>query len=222
MVLSRLAGRSLVADQVFDAIHHAIMSGELPAGARLRIRDLAEELGTSPMPVRDAIVRLEQGGLAQRVPHRGAIVTQLSPGELVTVYDTRLLLEREATRLGSQHLTPDDGALMQRQHRLMMDAVDAGHRAEALDHDESLLTVLYAASGNDVLVELIQALWQRCRPYKLVGVEGALHQSDPDVWSFQDPLITAALNHDSAAAVMITERSLTRATLRIQAMLDRK
>ena len=79
MALLKLAQRSLVADQVFDAIHQAIMSGDLPAGARLRIRDLADELGTSPMPVRDSIVRLEQAGLAQRVPHKGAIVTQLTP-----------------------------------------------------------------------------------------------------------------------------------------------
>jgi DNA-binding GntR family transcriptional regulator len=222
MALLKLAERSLVADQVFDAIHQAIMSGDLPAGARLRIRDLADELGTSPMPVRDSIVRLEQAGLAQRVPHRGAIVTQLSPAELVSVYDTRLLLEREATRLGSQHVTPADGERMREQHGLMMDAVRAGRRAEALNHDESLLTVLYAASGNEVLVELIQALWQRCRPYKLVGVQGTRNQSDPDVWSSQGPLIAAALDHDPVAAVAITERSLTSATARIQAMLDRE
>ena len=220
MALLRLAERSLVADQVFDAIHQAIMSGALPAGARLRIRDLAAELGTSPMPVRDSIVRLEQAGLAQRVPHKGAVVTNLSPAELVTIYDTRLLLEREATRLGSQHVTPADGALMHEQHRLMMDAVRAGRRAAALDHDEALLTVLYTASGNDVLVDLIQALWQRCRPYKLFGVEGARNRADPDVWSFQGPLVAAALDHDVAAAVAITERSLTSATARIQATLD--
>ena len=220
MALLRLAGRTLVADQVFDAIHQAIMSGDLPAGSRLRIRDLADELGTSPMPVRDSIVRLEQAGLAQRVPHRGAVVTDLSPAELVTVYDTRLLLEREATRLGSRHLTPADGALMREQHALMVAAVEAGRRAEALDHDEALLSVLYRASGNAVLVELVQALWQRCRPYKLVGVTGAGHQADPGAWSFQGPLVEAALDHDVDAAVAITERSLSSATARIQAMLD--
>jgi DNA-binding GntR family transcriptional regulator len=221
MTLPRLAERSLVADQVFDAIHQAIMSGDLPAGARLRIRDLAAELGTSPMPVRDAIVRLEQAGLAQRVPHKGAIVAQLTPAELVSVYDTRLLLEREATRLGSQHVTQQDGVRMREEHRRMMAAVEAGNRAEALNRDEALLTVLYAAAANVVLLELIHALWQRCRPYKLVGVGSDLGRSDPGVWSFQEPLITAATNHDAAAAVAITERSLTSATARIQALLDR-
>lgn len=220
VALLKLAERSLVADQVYDAIHSAIMTGDLPAGSRLRIRDLADELGTSPMPVRDSIVRLEQAGLAQRVPHKGAVVTKLSPAELVAVYDTRLLLEREATRLGSQRLTPAEGAQMRREHDRMMSAVAAGRRADALNHDEALLTVLYVASGNDVLVELIQGLWQRCRPYKLFGVEGAINHADPELWSFQERLITAALAHDVEAAVAVTEQSLTSATARIRRMLD--
>ena len=74
MVLPRLAEPSLVADKVFTAIHEAIMSGELPAGARLRVRDLALQVGTSVMPVREAIRRLEEAGLAERVPHKGAVV----------------------------------------------------------------------------------------------------------------------------------------------------
>lgn len=220
MALLKLAERSLVADQVFEAIHSAIMSGALPAGSRLRIRDLADELGTSPMPVRDSIVRLEQAGLAQRVPHKGAVVTTLSPAELVSVYDTRLLLEREATRLGSARLTRAEGEQMRREHQRMLEAVEAGQRAEALDRDEKLLTVLYVASGNPVLVEVIQALWQRCRPYKLVGIEGAATHADPAVWSFQGPLVDAATDRDVAAAVEITERSLISATARIQSMLD--
>ena len=66
MVVSRLEEPSLLTDRVFTAIHAAIMSGELPAGARLRVRDLALQVGTSVMPVREAIRRLEEAGLAER------------------------------------------------------------------------------------------------------------------------------------------------------------
>ena len=90
VLISRLGAPLLLTDQVFSAIHEAIMSGDTRTGARLRIRDLAAQLGTSPMPVREAIGRLEQAGLAQRVPHKGAVVIDLSPAELVHVYDTRL------------------------------------------------------------------------------------------------------------------------------------
>lgn len=219
MTLPRLSDRPLVSDQVFGAIHEAIMSGDIPAGSRLPIRDLADQLGTSPMPVRDALARLEQVGLAKRVPHRGTVVARLTPAELVAVYDTRLVLEREATRLGSQHLTGAEAGQMRAQHRLMLEAVASGRRVEALDHDEALLTILYAASGNDVLVELIHGLWRRCRTYKLLGVRGAASDADPTVWTFQEQLVEAAAAHDTATAVAVTEHSLVSATTRIRSML---
>ena len=67
MPLARLELGGRVGDQVFSAIHTAILRGELRAGARLRIRDLADELGTSVMPVREAIRRLEEIGLVEMV-----------------------------------------------------------------------------------------------------------------------------------------------------------
>jgi len=219
MTVTKLPEPSLVTDQVFAAIHDAIMSGQLPAGARLRIRDLAEQLGTSPMPVRGAIIRLEQSGLAQRVAHKGAVVTNLTPSELVHVYDTRLLLETEATRLGSRVLSPAEADQMRVAQQRMLDAVHDGRGADALNHDEALLTILYKAAGNPVLLELIRSLWQRCRPYKLLGVQPALAGPDLDSWSHQDRLIEAASAHDWEAAVAISQESLRSATARISAQL---
>jgi len=63
---------------------------------------------------------------------------------------------------------------------------------QALDHDEALLTILYSAADNSVLLELIHVLWQRCRAYKIVGVRRALETSDLSIWSFQARLIDAA------------------------------
>jgi len=219
MTVTKLPEPSLVTDQVFTAIHDAIMSGQLPAGARLRIRDLAEQLGTSPMPVRGAIIRLEQSGLAQRVAHKGAVVTDLTPSELVHVYDTRLLLETEATRLGSRVLSPAESAQMRAEQQLMLDAVHDQRGADALNHDEALLAILYSAAGNPVLLELIRSLWQRCRPYKLLGVQPALTAPDLDTWSHQERLIDAASAHDWEAAVAISQESLRNATARISAQL---
>ena len=79
-------------------IHEAIMNGDLPAGSRLKVRDLAEQVGTSVLPVREAIRRLEEAGLAERSPHKGAVVKDLTLEELVHVYDVRRLLEVEAAR----------------------------------------------------------------------------------------------------------------------------
>ena len=109
--------------------------GELPAGARLRVRDLALQVGTSVMPVREAIRRLEEAGLAERVPHKGAVVKGLTSTELVHVYDVRILLETHAARLGGALLAVEDSEAMWRSCAEMARAVDDGRIVDALNHD---------------------------------------------------------------------------------------
>src|SRR5689334_12588269 len=84
------------------------MSGELPAGTQLKVRDLATQVGTSVMPVREAIRRLEESGLAVREAHKGAVVKNLTMAELVQTYEVRSLLEVEAARRGGSAVTDDD------------------------------------------------------------------------------------------------------------------
>src|SRR5699024_3057263 len=102
MSLQPLDLKSRVADQVYDAIYGAIMNGEFEAGRRLQIRDLATDLGTSVMPVREAITRLEQAGLVETGPYRGAVVKGFSSEELHNIYQVRKLLEAEAAQKGVQ------------------------------------------------------------------------------------------------------------------------
>ena len=219
-VISEPAVPSLLTDQVFARIQAAIMQGDLPAGTRLRIRDLAAEVGTSVMPVREAIRRLEQAGLAERVPHRGAVVRGLTLSELVHVYDVRLLLEVEAARLGSRSITVPDVELMERDFEQMLTAIDQGEVVSYLDHDEQLLTRLYLASGNPVLVQTIQSLWQQCRGYKILGARAALeNRQNSLLWEYQERLVAAARAHDGDAAAAINVLSLTAARGRINTQL---
>jgi DNA-binding GntR family transcriptional regulator len=89
----------------------------------------------------------------------------------------------------------------------------------ALDADEALLTALYSAGENPVLLEVIQGLWQRCRIYKIVGARRAIERSDNSLWSFQPRLVEAAREHDPAHAAAVTEESLVSATARIEVQL---
>jgi DNA-binding GntR family transcriptional regulator len=155
VTLSKRLTPTLLTDQVYAALHEAIMSGELPAGSRLRVRDIAEQVGTSVMPVREAIRRLEEAGLAEREPHKGAVVRALTLEELVHVYDVRRLLEGQAARLGAERITAEDCERMQAEYDLMVAAIDERRVVDLLDHDEALLTILYqknlvaAASNRD-------------------------------------------------------------------------
>ena len=220
MTMPKVAPPTLMTDQVFNAIHQAITSGELPAGYRLRIREIAAQVGTSVMPVREAIRRLEEAGLAERVPNKGAIVRGLTMDELAHVYDVRRVLEAEAARQGARAIGAADTDAMQRSYEQILTAVDAGDLVAALDADEAMLETLYRAGGNPVLTKLIRELWQQCRPYKIAGVQRAAAESDDSAWTLYQPqIVEAARTNDARAAGTLTERSLRAAGKRIQQQL---
>ncbi|MFD7009259.1 GntR family transcriptional regulator [Rhodococcus jostii] len=218
--MTKRAETSLLTDQVYETMHEAIMNGDLPAGSRLRIRDIAAQVGTSVMPVREAIRRLEEAGLAERVPHKGAVVKGLTLAELVHVYDVRRLLEVEAARLGAQQISPADVERMQAEYELMQTAIAERRVVALLDHDEALLTILYEASANPVLVDSIRTLWQHCRAYKIVGAQGTLDTpGDDSLWRYQERLVEAARKGDADAAAAVNNESLINATSRIRVQL---
>jgi DNA-binding GntR family transcriptional regulator len=167
------------------------------------------------MPVREAIRRLEESGLAIREPHKGAVVKSLSMTELVHTYEVRTLLEVEAARLGGAAITAEGCATMHGLYDQLMAAVDRGDVVESINCDEALLTVLYQASGNPVLLESIRGLWQRCRAYKIRGAKRAHDQADRSLWGFQPRIIQAAESNDADAAAEITSESMIAAKVRI-------
>ncbi|HKU30968.1 GntR family transcriptional regulator [Arthrobacter sp. NyZ413] len=220
MPLSKRAAPALLTDQVYDTIHEAILSGELPAGSRLTVRELAEQVGTSAMPVREAIRRLEEAGIVEREPHKGAVVKALTLEELLHVYNIRRLLEVEAARLGSRHITREDCDRMQEEYDLMRHAITDHQVVPILDHDENLLEILYTAAGNPLLVQMIRNLWRQCRAYKIVGAQGTLDTAgDESLWRYQRDLIDAARDGDSLKAASVNDSSLVDATDRIKALL---
>lgn len=208
--LSKPVQPTLLADQVYDVLHNAIISGELPAGSRLRIRDVAEQVGTSVMPVREAIRRLEEGGFAHREPHKGAVVKGLTLEELVHVYDVRKVLEREAARLGAERITAEGCSRMEAEYGFMRAAIAEGRIEDHLRLDEALLTHLYEASGNPVLVKTIQNLWLQCRAYKTVGIKSTFDstKSNEVLWRYQGDLVDAARANDPDAAAVASDASL--------------
>lgn len=92
---------------VYDTIREAIQTGRYTPGQRLIADELAQELGTSRMPIREALRRLEVAGLVSIVPHRGAVVNELSKHEIVEIYHIRAVLEGLAARLAASRLTPE-------------------------------------------------------------------------------------------------------------------
>jgi len=93
-------------DMVYESLREAIVSGLVAPGARLSVPAIAAQYAVSRSPVRDAVIRLVQEGLARDTVNRGAVVAALDPGELVSLYEVREALEWAAARLAAQHTTP--------------------------------------------------------------------------------------------------------------------
>ena len=98
--------RSLV-DEAAVALRASILSGEIRAGARIRIQDLEDRLGISRIPIREALRQLESEGLVKTTPHRATVATPLSLTELWDVYDVREALEIRVAKRSVARLRPE-------------------------------------------------------------------------------------------------------------------
>ncbi len=93
---------------VRDAVREAILNGTMPEGTQLRQDELAEQFGTSRIPVREALRQLETEGLVKIEPNRGAIVTSLSVTDVLEMLDIRIALECHALRLALPNMAEED------------------------------------------------------------------------------------------------------------------
>src|SRR4249920_728819 len=91
-----------VVDHVYASLRERILAGDLPRGTRLRQAALAEELGVSRTPLREALRRLSTEGLVEFSPNRGATVSELDFGDMRHAWSARVALEPGAARLAAQ------------------------------------------------------------------------------------------------------------------------
>ncbi|MFC5747872.1 GntR family transcriptional regulator [Actinomadura rugatobispora] len=106
--LSPIADSDSLTSVVEGRLRRAILSGELEAGARLSVPELARRLGVSRSPVRDAIYALERSGLAELRPRLGAVVLRGGRADLGDLFELREALEGMAARLAAERMAPDD------------------------------------------------------------------------------------------------------------------
>jgi DNA-binding GntR family transcriptional regulator len=105
---ARRLGHRTLAAAAADELRRRILGGEYPGDSQLRQEALSRELGISRIPLREALVQLESEGLVKIVPHRGAVVAELSVDEIEELFGLRALLEPHLLRASTPHLTAAD------------------------------------------------------------------------------------------------------------------
>ncbi|HLH64422.1 MAG TPA: GntR family transcriptional regulator [Solirubrobacteraceae bacterium] len=150
-----------LAEHVCRVIRDDILTGRLPAGARLTEAMVMERTGVSRTPVREGLRTLEGEGLVITYRSRGTFVTyRLTPQEAELIYDVRLVLEPHLTGLAAARITPE--ALAQVEHVLarFVDALDAADPREAGQLDADFHLAIYEASASE-LMSVLRGYWSR-------------------------------------------------------------
>lgn len=154
--LATTSYRQLVGDQ----LRAAIASGELAAGERLNEVAVAKQLGVSPTPVREAFRDLEQSGLIEVIPYRGARVRPLTERDLSEIYSLRAHLEQMGIRLAYPRLTESDFEELSGQIREMEERAHNDDPGGVVKHDVAFHRLIMAKADHSLLLKT----WEQIHP----------------------------------------------------------
>lgn len=155
--------RQSLAENAYETLLDAIICGDLAPGARLRIEDLAGELETSRVPVREAIKRLEADGLVETKSNAWTRVTPIRADQAGQSFPIIASLHGLATRLAVPALTKADDKLMLSLDAERAAALGAGDVLRAIEADDAFHAVLIDASHNELLRVTLARLMPQIR-----------------------------------------------------------
>ena len=153
-------------DVVFNTLRQAILTGELKPGERLMEFHLANKLGVSRTPIREAIRKLELEGLATLIPRRGAEVAQITEKSMNDVLEVRRALDALCVELACERITPEDTEQLKLACEPFAAAVKTRDIKKVAKADVELHDIIAQATGNQRLVQLIKNLSEQMYRYR--------------------------------------------------------
>lgn len=156
--LPALAERVNRSEEAHAILREAISSGRMSPGQIHSVQALAEQLGVSRTPVREALLQLARQGLVEPVRNRGFLVVERSLQDVRDIFEIRLLLEPAAARAAARRANAEDVDRMQAHYHEMTAAARAGDADTTWKHDRAFHLAILEASGNSRLAQYIDAL----------------------------------------------------------------
>ena len=154
-------------DVVFKNLRTAILRGDFQPGERLMENQLADRMGVSRTPIREAIRKLELEGLVVMVPRKGAEVANITEKDINDVLEVRATLEGLAIRLACENMQPEDVDRLVRVNREFMQAVADKDTDKVLEWDVAFHDIIFEASGNDKLIQILNNLREQIYRYRM-------------------------------------------------------
>jgi DNA-binding GntR family transcriptional regulator len=170
LVPIRLDNYKPLRELVFESLREAIISGQLRPGERLMEIQLAEEMGVSRTPVREAIRKLELEGLVVMIPRKGAYVAGLSLKDIVDVFEIRGALEGLAAELAAERITDNELEELERYLVKIADDIEKGDLDKVVATDTEFHSILYQASRNQRLSQIISNLREQIQRFRTTSL----------------------------------------------------
>ena len=154
-------------DVVFNTLRKAILRGELKPGERLMEIPLANKLGVSRTPIREAIRKLELEGLVLMIPRKGAEVAQITEKNMQDVLEVRKALEELSVQLACERITPEQVEEMKMAAEDFRKVLKSGDVTKIAEADVKFHDIIFAATNNQRLITLLNNLREQMYRFRV-------------------------------------------------------
>jgi DNA-binding GntR family transcriptional regulator len=204
----RVARPAPLRQAVYDTLAEMIASGSLKPGQHLVESELAEHLGVSRQPIREALQRLAVDGWVELRPAYGAYVHVPTAEEVAQLLGVRAVLQAYSAREAAQHASEEHTARLRQLQAAGMAALAAADEDGLVAANADLHAYIVAMSGNRVLAELIAQVERRVRSY----YTSIARPRGKDAWREHDGLIKAIAAGDDDRAERLMRAHTERTT----------
>ena len=181
---------------VFNNLRDAILKGQLKPGERLLENHLADKLGVSRTPVREALRMLEQENLVELIPRRGAQVLDISAEDIKNILEIRSALEVVSIRHACQKMDNDSLKELKKYNAEFEAAFEARDYERVATADEKFHDVIFSATGNKRLVVIISNIQAQVYRYRMAYLK--VYETKTAVLNHHRNIIEAIEKHDAA------------------------
>jgi DNA-binding GntR family transcriptional regulator len=194
-------------DRIYQSVKWSLIIGEYFPGSVLSIRSLAKKMGTSTMPVREALTRLASERLLQSSVKRSYKVAELNPKRVADQFFLRARIEGIATEIAVPNLTGSEIDELETLAQMMERDIETGSNENYIVRNYNFHFSIYAASSNEELSWSIERLWAQTGPYLAQVVR---NQNMPEEWQVLHTQIAKSIRARNAGmAARLIEKDIS-------------
>lgn len=193
---------------VYEELKRQILVGEIAPGTRMMEVEMAEDMGVSRTPIREAIRKLEKEGLVTIEPRRGAYASEISVKDMVDVLEVRQDLEGMAAALAAEKVTEEEKQAFIKVNSEYEEAIRSGNTDEIIRCDELFHQLIVSYSGNKTLNQLLSQVQELALRFRYIYYDDfSRYEKMPKE---HEEIEEAILSGDSQKARIVAEEHVTK------------